>query len=180
MTRYLNIVISIFVLVLIIPNLSSAQDSSDIRIGEDQILKSGPNYYNYSDKDKVNIEVSMWGYVRNPGKYLVPQGTRIIDLIPLGGGPTVEANLEDIRIVRLKNDTLSISKDQIIKVNYNDFLWEDDISSSAKKNPQLMPGDMVLLPGEPRYFFRENLGMILSISSALISLAILILNITNN
>lgn len=174
--RFFLILLSVFFL----PIVLNAQDSSDIRIGEDQILKGGPNYYNYSDKDKVNIEVSVWGYVKNPGRYLIPQGTRILDLITLGGGPTVDANLEDIRIVRLKNDSLSIMRDQIIKLNYNDFLWEDEINSSVRNNPVLMPGDMILLPGQPRYFFRENLGIILSISSALISLAILVINITNN
>ncbi len=60
-------------------SLSFSQDSSDIRIGTDEITKTGPNYYNYADKDKVNIEVSLWGYVKNPGRYLIPQGTKAID-----------------------------------------------------------------------------------------------------
>lgn len=156
-----------------------SQDSTyNERIGPYETLKSGVNYYNYADPDKVNIEVSLWGYVRNPGRYLVPKGTTAIDLITLGGGPETEALLEDVRIVRLQNDTLNISKDQIILLNYNDFLWEEQIQTGRKNNPVLLPGDMMLLPGEPRYFFRENLAIILSIATALISVGILVLNIT--
>lgn len=170
-----EILILIFIL---LPVAVFSQDDRE-KIGADDIQKAGPNYYNYADKDKVNIEVSLWGYVRNPGKYLIPQGTTILDLITLGGGPATDALLEDIRLIRLKNDTLNIVSDQIINLDYNDFLWEEKIKTGVKKNPVLMPGDMVLIPGEPRYFFRENLGIILSISSFLLTAAVLVVNIVN-
>ncbi len=98
----------------------------------------------------------------------------------MGGGPTIDALLNDIRIVRLRNDTLNITRDQIINLNYNDFLWEDNISQGIKRNPILKPGDMILIPGEPRYFFRENLGIILSVGSFLLTATVLVLNIVNN
>jgi hypothetical protein len=170
-----EILILIFVF---LPITAFSQDDRE-KIGADDIQKTGPNYYNYADKDKVNIEVSLWGYVKNPGKYLLPQGTTILDLITLGGGPATDALLEDVRLIRLKNDTLNITTDQIINLDYNDFLWEDKIKTGTKKNPVLMPGDMVLIPGEPRYFFRENLGIILSVSSFLLTAAVLVINIVN-
>lgn len=165
---------------MLFAGIATGQDSSDIRIGFDEITRTGANYYNYADKNKVNIEVSLWGYIKNPGRYLVPQGTTVIDLITLGGGPSVEALLNDIRLVRLKNDTLNISRDQIINIDYNDFLWEEQISPGIKKNPILLPGDMIMIPGEPRYFFRENLGIILSVGSFLLTTAVLVINIVNN
>ena len=175
----MKILTGIILLLIVSSNVSYSQDDRE-RIGEDELLKSGPNYYNYSDKDKVNIEVSLWGYVKNPGKYLIPRGTTAIELITLGGGPTTEALLNDVRLVRMKNDSLNISSDQIIRMDYNDFLWEEQIRSGTKKNPVLLPGDMVLLPGEPRYFFRDNLGIILSISSFLLTATVLVINIVKD
>ena len=178
-----NIALVIFVLLNWASTVNAQDDTLDIndniRIGFDEIQKTGINYFNYAEKDKINIEVSLWGYVKSPGKYLIPQGTRAIDILTLGGGPLQDAMLEDIRIVRLKNDSLNISKDRIINLNYNDFLWEDQIKTGSKDNPVLMPGDIILVPGEPRYFFRENLSIILSISTVLISVGILIINIVN-
>lgn len=154
-----------------------AQNGND-RIGPEELKISGANYYNYSDKEKVNIEVNLWGYVKNPGKYLVPKGTKFIDLITLGGGPIQESKLDEIRIIRPKNDTLRITEDQVITLDYNDYLWGEKINSQGKGNPVLISGDIVLVPGSPRYFFRDNLNFILAISSVLISLGILVLTIT--
>lgn len=156
-----------------------AQDGKE-KIGPEELKITGANYYNYSDKEKVNIEVNLWGYVKSPGKYLIPKGTTFLDLLTLGGGPISDSHLEDIRIIRPKNDTLRITEDQIINLNYNDYLWGERISQQGKSNPVLMSGDIILIPGSPRYFFRDNLTFILSISSVLISLGILVLTITRN
>jgi protein involved in polysaccharide export with SLBB domain len=155
-----------------------AQDGKE-KIGLEDLKITGANYYNYSDKDKVNIEVNLWGYVRNPGKYLIPKGTTFLDLITLGGGPVQDSKLEDVRLIRPKNDTLRVSEDQIMTLNYNDYLWGEKIAP-GKINPVLKTGDIVLVPGSPRYFFRDNLSFILSISSVLISLGILVLTISRN
>lgn len=44
-------------------------------------------YYNYTEGDEVGILVNVWGSVRNPGLYEVPQGTRLNELFSLAGGP---------------------------------------------------------------------------------------------
>ncbi len=172
----------ILITLLILPYFNKylyGQDKNQ-KIGYDEIVKTGVNYYNYADKDKVNFEISVWGYVKNPGKYLIPEGTTFIDLISLCGGPLVEAKLEDIRIVRLKNDSLNIKENKVINLNYNDFLWEEKIRNTQKQNPVLYPGDIVLIPGGPKYFFRENLGLFLAGLSTLTSIAVLIVTIFRN
>jgi hypothetical protein len=156
-----------------------AQDGKE-RIGADELKITGANYYNYSDKERVNIEVNLWGYVKNPGKYLIPKGTTFLDLLTLGGGPVPDSHLEDVRIIRPKNDTLKITEDQIINLNYSDYLWSEKLTPHIKSNPVLVSGDIILIPGSPRYFFRDNLTFILSISSVLISLGILVLTISRN
>lgn len=147
------------------------------KVGNESFYPQQGGFYNYGDKDKVNIDVNVWGYVKYPGKYLIPKGSTIQDLISYCGGPLVESKLEDIRLFRPKNDSLNISKDKIINLDYNDLFWEDKVSSNDKINFELLPGDILILPGEPRYFARENVSLILSISATLISLGILVVSI---
>ena len=160
-------------------NLLSAQDKKE-RIGFEDLTKTGINYYNYSDKDKVNYEVSVWGFVKSPGKYLIPEGTTFIDLISLSGGPLNEAKLENIRIIRLKNDSLNIKEDKVIVLNYNDFLSEETIQNPKKQNPSIYPGDVILIPGGPKYSFRDYWSLILTGLSTLTSIAVLMVTILRN
>lgn len=167
------------VLLISLVNLSSIAQDDKVKIGvyDRQNMQGG--YYNYSDPGKVNIEVNVWGYVKNPGKYLIPKGTTVIDLISFAGGPSTEAELDKIRLYRPKNDSIGVSRDKISIIDFNDLIWDEKVKDKDYRiNPVLEPGDMLLLPGSPRYFFRENLTFIMSISSFLLSAAILIVSIT--
>ena len=130
-------------------------------------------FFDYSDPETVNIKVSVWGFVRFPGRYLVPIYTTPADLISLAGGPTTDANLYDLRIYRVNKD----STQQLIKFSYNDLLWEKALSTGKRTIPKLDASDILLVPGEPKLFFRENFSIWMSVISALVSLSILVLNI---
>jgi hypothetical protein len=145
------------------------------KVGSDQVTPVNGAFYNFSDKNGVNIEVNIWGYIKNPGKYLIPKGSTFIDLVSYAGGPYTESNLEDIRILRLKNDSLKIKENTIININYNDLLWEEKANPINKNNPVLLPGDIVVFPGHPRYFWRDNISLIASISATIVSVATLII-----
>ncbi|MEO8445875.1 MAG: SLBB domain-containing protein [bacterium] len=147
------------------------------KVGNDMLTSQQGGFYNYGDKDKVNIEVNVWGYVKFPGKYLIPKGSTIMDLISYSGGPLTESKLEDIRLFRPKNDSLRITEDKVIELNYNDLFWEERVSSKSKYNSEMIPGDILILTGEPRYFARDNVNFILSISAVLISIGILLVSI---
>lgn len=126
----------------------------------------------------MNIYVNLWGYAKFPGKYLIPEGSTIIDLISYAGGPVTDATLEDIRLFRPRNDSLGTFKDELRKIDYNDFVWEDKVSAKKNRvNLELRPGDVLVLTGEPRTFGRDNLNTILAITSVLISLGILAVTI---
>jgi len=49
-------------------------------------------YYNYSEPGDVTMLVNVWGSVRNPGLYEIPQGTRLSTLLSLAGGPDLAIN----------------------------------------------------------------------------------------
>ncbi len=128
--------------------------------------------FDFSDPEAINIKVAVWGWVRYPGRYTVPNYTTLSDLLSYAGGPTDGAKLDDIRIYR----TLADSSQTSVKIDYNDFYRGND-AFKDRKNPRMEAGDIVTITGEPRLFFRDHFSIWLSIFSALISLSILVLNI---
>lgn len=175
--KYRIAIILVLFIQVLFPGLLFSQQEG-LRVGNDNFLSQQGGYYNYGDKDGVNIYVNIWGYVKFPGKYLIPKGSTVVDLISYGGGPLTDAKLEDIRLFRPKNDSLGFYKDQLKKFNYNDLVWDEDAQIKQQKvNIELQPGDVLVLTGEPRYFGRDNLNLWLAISSVMISLGILVVSI---
>jgi len=165
----------LFILTLLVLSVQTFAQSNDTKIGVDYgSLKMNPQgaVYDYSDPQSVNIKVAVWGNVKFPGRYIVPEYTNAKDLLSYAGGPTDAALLEDLRIYRTKED----SSQEFIAINYNDLLWSKE-PKKVQPAPKIKPGDVLLVPGEPRWFTRDYLSISLSIISTLISLSILILNI---
>lgn len=169
-----KIFIITFAFLVSLPSISVSQIDRQ-KVGNDAFYNQQGGFYNYGDKDKVNIDVNIWGFVKFPGKYLIPKGSTVQDLISFSGGPVMESKLEDIMLYRPKNDSLKIYKDELIKMNYDDLFWNENVSGKNRLNPVLNPGDVLILKGEPRYFARDNVSFILSISAVLISLGLLII-----
>ena len=67
-------------------NLCFSQNDSDkVRVGPEELqISKGGHYFNFSDKNKVNIEVIMLGM--GAGKYLIPKGTTLFDFLIMAGG----------------------------------------------------------------------------------------------
>ena len=128
--------------------------------------------YDYSDPKGVNIKVQLWGYVKYPGYYIVPAKISINELISYGGGPNEDAILSDIRVLKIQAD----SSFRMVKYNYNDIMWEDNLKTKIY-SVRLQAGDVVVVPGEPRYFARQDISFYMSIVTGLASLAALIISI---
>jgi len=149
----------------------NAQD--DIQIGSPNANRpTTGGLYDYSDPSTVNFRVQLWGYVKFPGFYIVPEGTSINELISVAGGPTEDAILNDIRVVKIREG----SETYMVKYDYNDLVWEDNIKTQIKYI-RLDAGDVVVVPGEPRYFVREDIAFYLGVLTALASITALILSI---
>jgi polysaccharide export outer membrane protein len=148
----------------------------DIQIGSPN-SNTGYRYnggvYDYSDPNAVNIKVQLWGYVKYPGYYVVPSGISLNELISFAGGPTEDAILEDIRLTKIKPGTKTV----MLKYNYNDLMWSDNLETQISFVP-IEAGDVIVVPGEPRYFGRENFQFFFSIFTSLATLAILVYSIT--
>jgi hypothetical protein len=175
----LNKIFPILILCFVFILAGVIKSQNKERVGVDQVNTQQGGFYNYGEKDKVNIEIGVWGFVKNPGKYIIPLGSTFIDLISYAGGPLNEANLDDIRLFRPKNDTLKITKDELIRLNYYDLFWEKEINTNTNRNIILKPGDVIIFPGSPKYYFRDNLTLILSVATTLVSIAVLMVTISN-
>lgn len=146
--------------------------NNDIQMGSgfNKIGFTQGGFFDCSDPSSVNIKVAVWGFVKFPGKYIIPVYSKINDLISYAGGPTDEARLEEMRIVR--TDT-SNSKQIIYNLNFRDFLMDADVIVDSSLQ-SLRAGDVLLVSGSPRFYLKDYIGTILSIVSVLISIIILV------
>jgi len=167
--KYLLYIFSLFI---ITTDFTFSQEDSQIGSNINQLRQSPGAFYDYSDPEAVNIKVSIWGFVKYPGRYVVPYYTNVNDLLSFSGGPTQDSNMDEMKIIRTTVDSSQI----VIEVNYKDIFWMENIKE-VNKSPKILAGDVLIVPGEPRLFFRDYLSIGLSIFSVLISLSILILNI---
>ena len=126
-------------------------------------------FYDYSDPAVINIKVSVWGLVKYPGRFVLPEYSTIQDLLSYAGGPTDAARLEDLRIVRTNDD----STKTIIRVDYKDFLLDPEIKK-VNVSRVLKAGDVLLVSGYPRFYLRDYISVALSVASLLLTLIILI------
>lgn len=165
----------LFFLFFFVLGLSLFAQVKDYEIGVsplDRNYRQG-GLYDYSDPTSVNMRVAVWGFMRYPGRYIVPVNTTVADLLSYAGGPSDDANLEDIRLYRVLEDSTQI----MMKIDYNDLLWENKLKRVKKSVPNLRGGDILLVPGAPRLYFKDWFSITLSVVSTLISLSILVLNI---
>lgn len=96
--------------------------------------------------DQLKIYTYIWGQVRNPGLYLVPDNTDLLTLISLAGGPTENAKMTKIRIVR--STPLG---EEIIWVDMKEYLE----TANKELIPIMMPGDTVIVAGSTFYAFAK-------------------------
>jgi hypothetical protein len=162
-----------FTFVICFNLLSIAQEDVQIGSNLNNYRQTQGGYFDYSDPSGINIKVQLWGYVKYPGFYVIPSNSTINDLLSFAGGPLEDAMMDDLRIYRKAND----DDKKLMRYNFNDLLWEDSLTTQIEF-PNLNAGDIVLVPGEPRYFLREDIAFYLSVTTALASLAALIISIT--
>ena len=108
-------------------------------------------YYLGSD-DELRIPVNIWGFVRNPGQYMVPNNTDLISLLSYAGGPLEGAKLNTIQIVR------NNSKDgnQVWKINVKKYIETAD----ERLIPVLKPGDTIVVKGTTFHWITKSLDFV--------------------
>ena len=145
----------------------------DYELGADRLNGRGNyngGYFNYSEPLGINIRVSVWGFVKYPGRYFVPINTTVTDLLSYAGGPTDDAHADQLRLYRVLED----GKNELYTFNYDDILWGDSLVLKQREIPNLYAGDILVVPGTQRLYFKDWAVLTMSFLSVLISLTILI------
>ncbi len=164
-------------LLLFITLIGNAYSQNDTRVGEYETKKIGVNYFNYSDPDKVNIEVIVLGGVKNPGKYLVPEGSTFLDVMSLSGGLINDRIGDNIKFIRPQEKSGKLKDDKVILLKYADLFADNSVGVVSKNNPVLQPGDVIAVPIKPELTFWENVKDISYVLTPLFSLGTLIITI---
>jgi len=92
----------------------------------------------------------VWGQVRSPGAYSLSANPDVVELISAGGGPTVEADLSQVILVR------AINKNRV-RINLKQILSRGEIIP-------LSPGDVVIVPRSFWYTLRDQLTIVTSLA----------------
>jgi len=150
------------------------QEDYQLGLKQNYLPQSQGAYYDYSDPDGLNIKVSVWGYVKYPGRYVIPQRTDIKDLISYAGGVNDDAFLDELRIYRVNSD----SSQEMIKFNYEDLWWNEDLTQNLVLY-KMEASDVLVVPGRPRLYWEDYLTLSLSIVGILLSLTTLIVTANN-
>lgn len=108
--------------------------------------------------EQLKIKTYIWGRVRNPGLYIMPDNTDLLTLISSAGGPLEDAKLSKVRIVRSIEGT-----EEIIWVDLKDYLDTGDNTLI----PILQPGDTVIISGTTFYAFTKVTDWLSKIAVAL-------------
>jgi hypothetical protein len=151
--------------------VSAYSQQEDYQLGLSQNYR-GQNqgaYYDYSDPDGLNIKVSVWGYVKYPGRYVIPQRSDIRDLISYSGGISDDSYLDEIRVYKVLPD----STQQMLQFNYEDLWWNEELKQELSLY-RMEAGDVLVVPGRPRLYWENYLTLGLSIVGVLLSLTTLI------
>jgi hypothetical protein len=97
-----------------------------------------------SGSEQLKIYTYIWGQVIKPGLYIVPDDTDLLALISLAGGPTEDAKLSKVRIIRPTSEG-----EKVIFIDLKSYIETGD----EKLIPILKPGDTVILSGTVFYAF---------------------------
>ncbi|MCF7858271.1 MAG: SLBB domain-containing protein [Candidatus Cloacimonetes bacterium] len=128
--------------------------------------------YQYSGSltgtEQLKIRTYIWGQVRNPGLYIVPDDTDLLTLISSAGGPTENAKLSKIKIIR------STAKgEKVVIVDLKEYLETGD----ADLIPILQPGDTIIISGSTYYAFTKAVNWLSQIA-VILSVYVAISNIS--
>lgn len=157
----------VFVLVLLLGGsvlAAQAQSLSDF----ERSRFAPASYFNYAEPGDVTIVVNVWGTVRNPGLYEIPQGTRLSTLLSLAGGPIVQprqrrqSRTVSVRLMREQAG----QRGQIFEMVMVDEIF------AAPDDPVLLERDVLTIETEVRqgFSFRDAFPIVAAFASVALAI----------
>ncbi len=134
---------------------------------------SAASYYFISKPGELTMQVNIWGYVRNPGRYEIPSSTDLIQLVSYAGGPIPDADMGDVQVTRLlKND--STYSHQEFYVNLA------DLTKIQSTDLNLYPGDTIFIDRTSWASFRDILTVMIPVATVATTVALVIITNRNS
>jgi len=105
----------------------------------------------------------VWGQVRSPGAYSFIASPDILELLSSAGGPTDNANLKRVVLIR------AVTQERM-RINLQAMLYAGQVV-------RLSPGDVVIVPSSPWYYIRDGLA-VLTTAASLVTLFLTVMSWT--
>jgi len=143
MERSRKFIIGFFIILLLfLSQASFAQQGSYPRAAR----------YYLGTEDELLIPINVWGFVKSPGQYMVPNNTDLLSLLSYAGGPLETAKINKIVIVRSYNNM----ERTIITVNVKKYLKSGD----ERLIPMMKPGDTVIVKGTTFHWIQKFISFL--------------------
>ncbi len=88
-------------------------------------------------EDELSIQVNVWGEVKQPGTLQIPENTDLLSLLSFAGGPTENARLSKVKLIRSFSP-----KKEVTIINVEKYLKK----GNHEQVPIIKPGDTVIVP----------------------------------
>ena len=106
----------------------------------DQIMRTGEGDIRLSGGETIlvpelNLDVSIVGEVRSPGRYRIREGESLLEVLAKAGGLTEDADTW-LTVMRTVDN-----QQQVLTINYRDL-----VANSPESNPAMSGGDIIYVP----------------------------------
>ena len=133
---------------------------------------SAASYYYVSKPGELTMQVNLWGYVHNPGRYEIPSSTDLIQLLSFAGGPLQEADLEKIKLTRFLKRETGISRGEY-------YVNLEDLSKVEQAKLTLYPGDTIFIERNSWSTARDIISVVTSAAIITTAVAEMIIVVRN-
>jgi hypothetical protein len=111
-------------------------------------------YFAPGTDNRLLMKVNVWGEVFKPGTMEVPDKTDLLSLLSFAGGPTENAKLTKVKIVR------NNSENKVLTVNIKECMRQGKIEDL----PIIKPGDTVIVPRSSFHTFTKYVTFIYNLA----------------
>ncbi len=145
--------------------------SGESGIGPTLPRSTTASYYYIGKPGELTMQVNLWGYVKNPGRYEVPSSTDLVQLVSYAGGPTGDALMDQVKVTRIVRKDSAVTRGEYL-VNLEDLYTVD-------------PNKLVLYPGDTIFidhsgWMNTRDALLIITTAALVTSAIAqVINATN-
>ncbi len=125
------------------------------------IVSAQPVRSGVAAADVPGSKYYVWGQVRSPGEYSFIASPDIVELLSAGGGPTENANLRRVVLIRAVTQ-------KRIRIDLQKMMDSGQVV-------RLAPGDVVIVPSSPWSRIRDGL-VVLTSAASLVTVVLTIMN----